>query len=297
MNREIKRLEGVGEGVVAGKRLLEQQYDKQKLEAAFRAQRQGLLLHGLSESQIEDILKTRKLLQFLTVYAPEHEHHDEGCTEEHLFHIQSLNVRTGQQVEAGQAMAMLADHCSLYLEGRAFESDVAALRKASSENWKLSARMASGSDTSDELKNLELLYVADHIEPETRAIAFYVRLPNEISNRREIAGEAKFLHWKYRPGQRMEISIPIERWKQKIVLPVAAVVEDGIESYVFQQNGKKFVRRPVHVEYRDRSNVVVANDGSIFPGDVVVARGAYEMQIALKNKAGGAIDPHAGHNH
>jgi hypothetical protein len=43
--------------------------------------------------------------------------------------------------------------------------------------------------------------------------------------------------------------------------------------------------------------VVVANDGSIFPGDYVALSGAQQMQIALKNKAGGAIDPHAGHNH
>ena len=43
--------------------------------------------------------------------------------------------------------------------------------------------------------------------------------------------------------------------------------------------------------------VVVANDGAIFPGDTVAMTGAHQMQLALKNKAGGAIDPHAGHNH
>ena len=61
-------------------------------------------------------------------------------------------------------------------------------------------------------------------------------------------------------------------------------------------------RRPfrppgVHVEYRDRFSVVIANDGSLFPGDVVATCGAQQLQLALKNKAGGGIDPHAGHNH
>jgi hypothetical protein len=29
----------------------------------------------------------------------------------------------------------------------------------------------------------------------------------------------------------------------------------------------------------------------------VAGRGAYQMNLALKNQAGGGIDPHAGHNH
>ncbi len=53
----------------------------------------------------------------------------------------------------------------------------------------------------------------------------------------------------------------------------------------------------VHIEHRDRSSAVVANDGAVFPGDVVAAKGAYQLHLALKNKSGGGIDPHAGHNH
>ena len=43
--------------------------------------------------------------------------------------------------------------------------------------------------------------------------------------------------------------------------------------------------------------VVIENDGSLFPGDVVAKRGAHQLQMALKNKSGGGVDPHAGHNH
>ena len=51
------------------------------------------------------------------------------------------------------------------------------------------------------------------------------------------------------------------------------------------------------VEYRDLQSVVIAQDGSLFPGEVVALTGAAQMQMALKNKSGGPIDPHAGHNH
>jgi len=43
--------------------------------------------------------------------------------------------------------------------------------------------------------------------------------------------------------------------------------------------------------------VVIANDGSLFSGDAIALSGAHQMQVALKNKAGGGVDPHAGHNH
>ncbi|MGD9636971.1 MAG: secretion protein HlyD, partial [Pirellulales bacterium] len=107
----------------------------------------------------------------------------------------------------------------------------------------------------------------------------------------------RFLEWRYKPGQRLELSIPVEQWTGRIVLPVDAVVEEGAEMYVYRQNGKLFERVPVHVEYRDRQSVVIANDGTLFPGDVVAGTGAYQIHLALKNKSGGGIDPHAGHNH
>ncbi len=71
----------------------------------------------------------------------------------------------------------------------------------------------------------------------------------------------------------------------------------GIDCLYFRQNGPKFERVAVHVEHRDRTSVVVANDGALYPGDVVAAKGAYQLQLAIKNKAGGGADPHAGHHH
>ena len=81
------------------------------------------------------------------------------------------------------------------------------------------------------------------------------------------------------------------------MLPVDAVVQEGAETFVFRQNGDHFDRIAVHVEDRDPQQVVIANDGAVYPGDVLAAQGAYQMHLALKNQAGGGIDPHAGHNH
>jgi len=297
VNREIARLQLLGEGVIAGKRVLEQQYEKQKLEAALHAGEQALLLHGLSEEQVAEIRKTRRLLQSLTIRAPDHTHENGGCGGDHLYHVQQIAVSLGEQVDAGQELCVLADHCELMVEGRAFEDDAASLRQAVIDRWDVSATLLGGSGSSEKIDGLKLLYLAGKIDPETRAFHFYLRLPNQIVLDQKSPTGHRYLEWHYKPGQRLELNVPVERWTDRIVLPVEAVVDEGAEMYVYRQNGDHFDRVPVHVEYRDRKSVVVANNGSLFPGDLVAGTGAYQIHLALKNKSGGAIDPHAGHNH
>ena len=81
------------------------------------------------------------------------------------------------------------------------------------------------------------------------------------------------------------------------MLPVEAVAQEGAESYVFEENDGHFDRRSIHVEYRDQESVVIANDGTLRLGATVAITNAHQMQVALKNKSGGGVDPHAGHNH
>ena len=83
----------------------------------------------------------------------------------------------------------------------------------------------------------------------------------------------------------------------KIVVPVEAVVEEGAEFYVYRQNGTRFDRVAGARRVSRQQAAVIANDGALFPGDVIAGRGAYQMHLALKNKSGGGVDPHAGHNH
>ena len=147
------------------------------------------------------------------------------------------------------------------------------------------------------IENLEISRVDNEIDPATRTLKFYVSLHNELIEEKPTPEGQRHVTWKYRTGQRLQMLLPVEHWTEQIVLPVDAVVREGIESYLFQENGDHFERVPVHELYRDQTHVVIANNGMIYPGDVVALRGAYQMQMALKNQSGGGIDPHAGHNH
>jgi multidrug efflux pump subunit AcrA (membrane-fusion protein) len=288
---EIKRLEALTTDVIPGKRILDQKYERQKLEARLQAQRQALRLHGLSDDQIDEILKSRYLIQSQTIRAPAR-----GEPDEHPYHVQSIDVQLGQQVTSGDTLCVLADHCELYIEGTAFEADTPALRAAIEAGTPVAADILVSTRREQAVDGLKLLYLADQVDRESRAQHFYVKLPNEIvSDRRE--GDQRFLQWRFRPGQRVELSLPVEKWTERIVVPAAAVVTDGAESYVYRQSGDSFERVPVHVEHRDQKSAVIKNDGAVFPGDVIAANGAFQIHLALKNQSGGAIDPHAGHNH
>jgi len=297
VQREIDRLKAVSEGVVAGKRVLEQQYERQKLEASLRAERQALLLHGLSDDQIDKILSTRTLVPSLTVYVPAHTHEDGGCPEEHLFHVQRLPVSLGQHVDVGELLCVIADHCELYIEGRAFEDDAMQLREAARKGSLISASIVVDRKQTDVIEGLRLLYLADHVDEKTRAFRFYLRLPNKVALDRQAENGHRFIAWRFNPGQRLELRVPVETWDDQIVLPVEAIVEEGVETYVYERNGDHFDRLEVHVVYRDQTFAVIANDGALKLGKIVVARGAYQMHLALKNRTTGGVDPHAGHTH
>lgn len=297
VNRELTRLQGLGQGIIAGKRVLEKEYEKQKLESAILAIEQAMLLHGLTEEQIDEIRRTKQLFRKVTVSSPRHNHEGETCDQPHLFTIQRLGIAAGEQIEVGRELAVLADHCELHVEAIAFEDDAAAIRTAAREGRSVTALPLNSKSKEVIVQGLEILYVADQIDPNSRALKVYLRLPNQVVLEKSLPGGKRFLEWKYKPGQRLDINIPIERWQNQLVMPTAAVVDEGGESYVYRQNGDHFDRISVHVLYRDQSNLVVANDGALFAGDVIAGQGAFQMHLALKNKSGGGIDPHAGHNH
>jgi len=94
--------------------------------------------------------------------------------------------------------------------------------------------------------------------------------------------------WRFRPGQRVRLRLRVEEVKNVFVLPADAVAHEGAEAYVFRQNGDVFDRKPVRVVYRDRRQVVVANDGSVSPGVYVAQTGAAQLNRMLKSQSGTA---------
>jgi hypothetical protein len=298
VKREVERLAAVtSSGAVAGKALLERQYEQQKIEALIRAERQALILHGLTEPQIDEIIASRKLLPQLTVAGPRTTAEAAPPESERLLQVANVAVRQGEYVDVGARLCTLTDHAEVYIEGRAFEQDAALLDRLAKDHGKVAAVVEEAGRGKHEIAGLTLLYVENEVERESRALRFYARLPNQLVRNETTPDGHRFIAWQFRPGQRLEVRVPVERWPQRIVLPLTALVNEGAEWFVYQQIGDHFDRRGVQVEYRDPLWAVIASDGALFPGDTVAATGAYQIHLALKNKSGGGADPHAGHHH
>lgn len=296
INKELVRLKRIGEGVIPGKRIIEQEYKRDEAQTSLAATRQSLLLHGMSKVQVADIEKTRELLRDITVVAPPYAKNHEHAAIQHQYHVQAIRVARGQSVQAGDLLGVLGDHCLLYVEGKAFEDDANRLMEASENGCKIRVTPVSGDLSENAVLDLAVQSVSDQVDTQSRALKFYLLLPNQLKTGAN-GNAQRFVSWKYRPGQRMEARIPTsEVMKNKIVLPPNAVVIEGPNAFVFEQNGDNFDRIDVHVLYRDKDVVVLENDGQLV-GSVIALNGAYEMHLALKNQSGGAIDPHAGHNH
>ncbi len=317
--REIERLEqAVQSGAVPGKTLIERRYAKDKLEAYLTSLREALKLHGLSVDQVQSIEKDRKLLRDLSIVAPEvdtHDHDDQlrlsklpfhpaayrkpeppSAEVPHVLIVDDLRVEKGQGVTSGESLCSLSDFSELYIEGQAFEQDAPAVAVAAEKGWTIDGLVPT-TEGQVRLPHLKLAYVANSVDPASRTLSFFVELPNEILRDEQRADGKRFVSWKYRIGQRMQLLVPVEVWEQQIVLPIDAVVKEGADWYVFKQTLGHFDRIAVHVKHRDQQSVVIENDGSLRVGAVVAHRAAHQLQMAIKNRSGAGVDPHAGHSH
>ncbi|MCO8121644.1 efflux RND transporter periplasmic adaptor subunit [Stieleria sp. TO1_6] len=326
--REIERLTMVSNtGAIAGNKRLEREYERDKLLAGIRAARQSMLLHGLTEDQINKIEQTRTLIREVIVTAPlvhadNSLHHESlGAANDRMaevphiqfaamqppvvqdhthidaeFLVTELDVRRGQSVAAGQQIAQLSDYSQLLIEGHAFQRDSDLLRSAAETKAELQAVIEHSNNRIETISGLRVIYIGNEIGRDSRSLPFYVGLDNE-PERSEQRGGKQYVSWRYKPGQRLTVRLPIAQIDNAIVVPKNAVAEEGPERYLFVENGDHFDRVPVQVLARDSVNVAIKNDGQVWPGQTIAVTGAHQLQMALKNKSGGAIDPHAGHNH
>ena len=327
--KEIERLSAItSSGAIAGKTRLAREYERDMLMASIRAARQAMLLHGLSERQIRDIEQTRQLVREVTVVAPElHEdrslHHDslsgsaarladapimqvasmvqpppmEHAPHVHMdFLVSELSVRLGQSVGAGESMAQLSDYSELLIEGHAFQRDGDALRRAAESSTPLQAVIDTSGDEPHVIEDLKVVYIGNEVGRDSRALPFYVGLDNEIE-RTETRGRHRYVSWKYKPGQRLKLRLPVDTHSDVLVVPKNAIADEGAERYVFVKDGGHFDRVSVEVISQDSMTAAVRPGGDLKSGQSIAIRGAHQLQMEFKNRGGDVIDPHAGHNH
>lgn len=257
-------------------RIIEVDSQITRLEVAVKAYRQELLNRGLSDYDIDAVAEGKFVSEIRVVAPPRTAGHNPLTvalvvkpaevsigTVPLAFELQELKVEVGQQVQAGQALCILANHQSLSIEGRAFMDEAPLLERSFKERWPVEIEFQEDAAAGwGESKRIFFIRsIANNIDPVNRTFTCLLPLENQ-SKAVKHDGETKLL-WRYRPGQKVRLRVRVEEMKNVFVLPADAVVRDSAEAYVFTQNVNTFERKGVVVLFQERDRVVIANDGSL----------------------------------
>lgn len=305
VNEERERIKNLAnEGTVAGRRLIELDQEIRRQQGLIQAYQQELEHHGLSGEQIAPIAKG-EFVTTLEVAAPpamsveeetkspvkqvvflEPEANKEAAI---AYEVQDLKVDLGQQVQTGQLLSMLSNHRALYVEGHAFKREATWLEQAAQQSREIEIEFAEDDRTNWPAieQTFEIRHIANTIDPTSRTFNFYIPLANQARAYERDGGV--YVVWRFRPGQRVRLQVPVERFEGVIVLPSEAVVREGPEAYVFRQNGDLFNRLPVSVLHEDRRSIVIANDGSVTPGTFLAQGSAASLNRVMKAQAASGV--------
>jgi len=319
---ELKRLTPLVEnGSIPARNKLEKEYERKRLDSQKLVQIQELLVRGLTPYQITDMVAHKTLLREFTIHVPGgppktppkddgHNHPSivptgltppperlESVAADTVYTVEKIDIFPGKLVEPGDELCDLGLHTELYLEGHAFERDSRLVAEAAQQQRPLVALFEGESDSPDLREGLRIRYVENSLDAATRTMRFFVPLKNEVVRDAEADNGVIYRSWRFKPGQKVRLLVPIQQLADQIVLPAEAVVSEGPDVYIFRVNGELLERVPVVIEHRDPRNVVVRNDGNVFLGDEIAMNQAYQINLALKKQQGSGIDPHAGHNH
>ena len=289
---EIERLSGLADrGVIPEKRIIQLNQDLNRQKVEVQANRQDLITRGLDQQQLDQIADGN-FIKTIDVIVPPADN-----SEDTFLELQDLKVELGEKAQAGQMLAMLANHNHLYINGHGFKKEANSIGKAAEAGWNIDVEFIENAvgNWPEPEQPLKIRHLSNTVDLESRTFDFFIPLTNQ--SRGYQRDGRKFVSWRFRPGQRVRIQIPVEEIKDVFVVPIEAVISKGPENFVFQQNGELFNRIEVHVLHRDRKHAVIAEDGGIRAGFYIASNSAAALNRILKAQSASGENMEGFHVH
>jgi cobalt-zinc-cadmium efflux system membrane fusion protein len=212
---------------------------------------------GFTEEQVKEIANTHQINPTITLYAP-----IAGKV------VESKAVR-GAMVDESTEILKLVDPRSLWVDAEVYEKDIAKVRIG--QEVEITVPAYPGVTFQGKIG-----YVGDLVDDQTRTITV----------RTEVANEDQRL----KPGMFADVGILLNGECQTLVVPVAAILEEGNEQVVFVRENDHFVRREIQTGAIDGAyRQIVAG---LEAGEMVVTEGNYELKSKLQEHVLKAADLH-----
>jgi Cu(I)/Ag(I) efflux system membrane fusion protein len=227
---------------------------KQLIQAA----KNKLLLWGMSEAQIGELAKAKKISTLTSFYSPQ------------SGYITELESHEGDYVTEGGTIVRLTDLSSLWAEAQVYTSQLSEIDRNGNATVQLP-------DIGKEL-NGKIQFVNPEINPDTRINLIRVSVAN--------AGN------QLKPGMSAYVVLK-NRQHNSLTLPVDAVIRNEKMNVVWIQIDKNTFKN-VMVETGLESNDRIEIKTGLKEGDVIVTSGAYLINSEYIFKKG--ANPMAGHD-
>lgn len=211
-----------------------------------------LRLLGVSESDIEEVLKTQDVQPEVPVPAPE-----DGIVVERL-------VNVGELVDPSKKLFTIGDFHTVWLKADVFEKDIPKVKIGEPIELRTNSfpdRIFSG----------KLNYVASLIDPDTRTL----QVRAEVANPQDLLKPKMFGTMKIKVGQQKVLSIPI-----------SAVQDTRSDKVVYVPTSQtNFEER--HIKLGGESGDYVEVKGGLNRGERVVTNGSFDLRAAAVRTYGG----------
>ena len=231
-------------------------------KSLFTASKERLLALGISHKQIQQLVKTRKVSQYVQVYAPQ-----DGVVDE-------LNVREGMYVTQDQEVMSLADLSSVWIVAEVFEKQAQWVQPGQEAQVRLSyqpGRQWKG----------EVEFVYPNLNADTRTLSVRLRFDNKDES--------------LKPNMFASVSIFAGPKENIIIIPREALIRTGAQERVVLAEGEgRFSVRSVQAGMESGQWVEVLH--GLEEGERIVTSGQFLIDSEASLSASiQRMDPHAGH--
>ncbi len=222
-------------------------------EALIEAAKEKLLLWNISQSQIDEIIATKKATAYTMLKA-----NTSGTVVE-------KTVEQGDYITVGKSLMKIANLSSLWLNLKAYESDLPFLRKGQKVNFTCEA-LPSKHFTG------VIDYIDDMIDNRTRTANIRVVINNQSGS--------------FKPNMyaQAEIMANLSDYKGKIIVPKSAILWSGRYSVVYvkdmEQEQPTFVMRKVELGPSISGGYII-NSG-LEEGEEIVTNGVFQIDAAAQ---------------
>lgn len=222
------------------------------------AARNKLKLYGMSESDIQTLTSSRKVLRTIPVYAPNNGY------------VSKVSISEGEYIEVGATLFRFVSLHSLWAEAQVYLPYMPYLKIGTNA-------LLSIPDISEKTFTSKVIFIDPQVTSTNRFILARFQILNPSVD--------------IKPGMLINIILQTDK-KKTLVLPVDAVIQDskGANVWIRHADGT-FENRMVSVGIQNSRQIEIT--GGLKVGDIIVVTGAYLLNSEYIFKKG--ANPMEGH--